>query len=157
MADIKDRESRSRNMAAIKNKDTKPEMYIRKLLFNRGYRFRKNVAGIIGHPDIWLPKYNTAIFVHGCYWHRHNNCKYAYMPKSHVEFWTKKFNANIARDNNIIIQLNDNGVKCLIIWECAVRYLIRHKEIENEFINKIKEFFDSKNMFIEIGRNNLIA
>ena len=144
-------------MAAIRNKDTKPEMYIRKLLFNRGYRFRKNATGIIGHPDIWLPKYKTAIFVHGCYWHRHSNCKYAYMPKGNVEFWREKFNANIARDNNIIIQLKKNEVKCMIIWECAVRYLISHRELENDFVDKIKEFLDSKDMFIEIGRKNFIA
>ena len=81
MADIKSPEDRSRNMAAIRNKDTKPEIYLRNLLFAEGYRYRKNYAKIPGHPDIYLPKYKTAIFVHGCFWHRHQGCKYAYMPK----------------------------------------------------------------------------
>ena len=75
MADIKSPEARSLNMSAIKSKDTKPELYLRKLLFSQGYRYRKNVRDVYGHPDIYLPKYNTAVFVHGCFWHRHNNCK----------------------------------------------------------------------------------
>lgn len=82
MTDIKSPEERSRNMAAIRSKDTKPEVYLRKLLFAQGYRYRKNYKKIPGHPDIYLPKYRTAIFVHGCFWHRHQGCKYAYMPKA---------------------------------------------------------------------------
>ena len=86
MADIKTPEERSRNMARIRSKDTKPEIYIRKKLFERGYRYRKNAVNVYGRPDIWLSGYNAAIFVHGCYWHRHNDCKYAYVPKSRVDF-----------------------------------------------------------------------
>ena len=89
MTDIKSPEERSRNMAAIRSKDTKPEVYLRKLLFAQGYRYRKNYKKIPGHPDIYLPKYRTAIFVHGCFWHRHQGCKYAYMPYSNIEFWKK--------------------------------------------------------------------
>ena len=91
MADIVSPERRSKNMSAIRSKDTKPEIYLRKLLFAEGYRYRIAEKSIPGHPDMFLRKYNTAIFVHGCFWHRHQGCKYAYMPKSRVEFWQKKF------------------------------------------------------------------
>ena len=91
MADIKSPEERSRNMRAIRSKDTKPEVYLRKLLFAQGLRYRKNVSQIPGHPDMYLAKYRTGIFVHGRFWHRHEGCKYAYMPKSRTEFWQKKF------------------------------------------------------------------
>ena len=87
--DIKSPEERSKNMAAIHSKNTKPEVYFRKLLFAQGYRYSLNSKNIPGHPDIYLKKYNTAIFVHGCFWHRHEGCKYAYMPKSRAEFWEK--------------------------------------------------------------------
>lgn len=98
MADIVSAEERSRNMAAIRNRDTKPEVYLRKLLFARGYRYRIADRSVPGHPDIFLRRYNTAIFVHGCFWHRHRECKYAYTPKSRVEFWQKKFDDNVRRD-----------------------------------------------------------
>lgn len=82
MADIKSPKERSRNMSRIKGKDTMPEVYIRKKLYERGFRYRKNTNIVPGHPDIWMRKYNAAIFVHGCYWHRHRGCRYAYMPKN---------------------------------------------------------------------------
>ena len=82
--DIKSPEERSKNMSAIRSRDTKPEVYFRKLLFAQGYRYRLNAKTVPGHPDIYLKKYNTAIFVHGCFWHRHPGCKYTYMPKSRV-------------------------------------------------------------------------
>lgn len=85
MADTISPERRSLNMSAIKSKDTKPEVYLRKLLYHQGFRYRKNYSGVFGHPDIYLPKYKVAIFVHGCYWHRHSGCQYAYMPKSRVD------------------------------------------------------------------------
>ena len=89
--DIKSPEERSKNMAAIHSKNTKPEIYLRKLMFARGYRYSVNSKSVPGHPDIYMKKYNTAIFVHGCFWHRHEGCKYAYVPKSRIEFWQKKF------------------------------------------------------------------
>ena len=98
MADIVSPEQRSQNMAAIRSRDTKPEVYFRKLLFAKGYRYRIAAKNIPGHPDIFLRKYNTAIFIHGCFWHRHHGCKYAYTPKSREDFWQNKFEANIKRD-----------------------------------------------------------
>ena len=97
MADIKSPEERSRNMSAIRSKDTKPELYLRKLLFAEGLRYRKNVERIPGCPDMFLAKYHTAVFVHGCYWHRHYGCKYAYTPISRIDFWQNKFNSYIIR------------------------------------------------------------
>lgn len=91
MADIKSAEDRSRNMAAIKSKNTSPELFLRHLLHTHGYRYRLYASHIPGHPDIWMKKYNVAMFIHGCFWHRHEGCKYAYMPKSRLEFWTTKF------------------------------------------------------------------
>lgn len=89
--DIVTSEQRSKNMSAIHSKNTRPEIYFRKLLFAEGYRYSLNAKNIPGHPDIYLRKYNTAIFINGCFWHRHEGCKYAYLPKSRVEFWQKKF------------------------------------------------------------------
>ena len=121
MADIKDSAKRSKNMSAIRSKNTKPELYIRKELFSRGYRYRVAPAKIPGHPDIYLTKYNLAIFVHGCFWHRHPGCKYAYVPKSRVEFWEKKFSDNIRRDEKVKQLLHNSGIRTLIIWECAIK------------------------------------
>lgn len=107
MTDIKTPAERSKNMAAIKGKNTKPEVFLRKQLFTAGYRYRNNSSLAPGHPDIWLRKYNTAIFVHGCFWHRHSGCKLCYMPKSRVEFWEKKFTDNI----NSVCSLTKNTDK----------------------------------------------
>lgn len=95
MADIMTPEQRSRNMAAVKGKDTKPEMIVRKYLFSRGMRFRIQVRKLPGNPDIVLPKYKTVIFVNGCFWHGHEDCKYFRLPKSNVEFWKEKIKRNI--------------------------------------------------------------
>ena len=116
MADIKSPEERSRNMAKIRSKDTKPEVWVRKKLFSRGYRYRKNEGNVPGHPDIWLKQYNTAIFVHGCFWHRHPGCRYSYMPKTRIEFWTDKFLKNIDRDERVKAELESAGIKMLVIW-----------------------------------------
>ena len=147
MADIKSKEERSKNMAAIKGKDTKPELYIRKLLFNHGYRYRKNCKNIPGHPDIWMRKYNAVIFINGCFWHRHSGCKYAYMPKSRREFWQKKFEENIVRDNLIKQKLLERNIRCLIIWECTINHM---KKEENELLSSIVSFLNSNNNFKEI-------
>ena len=150
MADIKSPEQRSLNMSRIRSKDTKPEEYIRKLLFSRGYRYRKNAKNVPGHPDAWLARYNTAVFVHGCFWHRHQGCKYAYMPKSRVEFWNDKFQKNIARDKVVMEQLQEQGIRSLVIWECTVRKMMQKSNIENDMINAVKEFLNSDQASLEL-------
>ena len=114
-------EQRSKNMAAIKSKNTKPEIAVRKLLHSMGYRFRLHRKDLPGSPDIVLPKYKTVIFVHGCFWHRHKNCKYASTPKTRKEFWEKKFRENINRDNLNQANLSLKGWKIIIIWECQLK------------------------------------
>lgn len=141
--DIKSKEARSLNMSKIKNKDTKPEVYLRKLLFSKGYRYRIAEKSVPGHPDIFLRKYNTAIFVHGCFWHRHEGCKYAYMPKSRVEFWQKKFDDNVRRDAVVRQELEKRGMKCLIIWECTLKQMTKDNEYTKTIVRQIEEFLIS--------------
>ncbi len=150
MADIKSPEARSLNMSKIRSKDTKPEKWLRKRLFERGYRYRKNANNIPGHPDAWLAKYNTAIFVHGCFWHRHCGCKYAYMPKSRVDFWQDKFQQNTERDQKVRKELLARGTKMLIVWECTVKKMMRQDEYSDEVIDKIEDFLRSGEKFREI-------
>ena len=125
-------EQRSRNMSAIKSKNTKPEIKVRKVLHSMGYRFRLHSKDLPGSPDIVLPKYKTVIFVHGCFWHRHQNCKYASTPKTRQEFWNKKFNDNILRDKKNLEILSSLGWKIIIIWECETKNIenLREKIID---------------------------
>ena len=118
-------EQRARNMSAIKSKNTKPEIAVRKLLHSMGYRFRLHRKDLPGSPDIVLPKYKTVIFVHGCFWHRHENCKYASTPKTRKEFWNKKFTENKKRDLEIQEKIKNLDWKSVVIWECET------KNIEN--------------------------
>lgn len=146
MADIVSAEQRSRNMAAIRSRDTKPEVYLRKLLFAKGYRYRIADKSVPGHPDIFLRKYNTAIFVHGCFWHRHPDCKYAYTPKSRVEFWQKKFDDNVRRDRIVQNELKERNIRCLIVWECTIKLMMKDSNIENSIIQKCMTFLRSNQM-----------
>ena len=114
------RDQRSKNMAKIKSKDTKPEIKVRSFLHNSGLRFRLNNKDLPGRPDIVLNKYKTVIFVDGCFWHRHRNCKYAYNPKSRVEFWEKKFRDNVKRDLKVNKQYSKIDWNQIRIWECEV-------------------------------------
>ena len=120
MSDKLTPEKRSWNMSRIKGKDTKIEVEVRKYLFSKGYRFRKNDKRYPGKPDIVLPKYHVAIFVHGCFWHRHEGCKLAYMPKSRVDFWADKFSKNVIRDAKVIDELFERRIRVLIVWECTI-------------------------------------
>ena len=148
--DIKSTEERSKNMSAIHSKNTKPEIYLRKQLFARGYRYGINSKNVPGHPDIYLKKYKTAIFVHGCFWHRHEGCKYAYMPKSRVDFWQKKFEANKKRDNIVKVQLTDVGVKRIIVWECTIKRMQKDSDINEDIMNRIENFLVSCEANMEI-------
>lgn len=150
VADIKSREKRSRNMAAIKGKDTKPEVYLRGLLFRHGYRFRKNTSLITGHPDIWMRKYNVAIFINGCFWHRHEGCKYAYKPKSNIEFWQRKFQLNVIRDQKVRDELKSKKVRCIIVWECTIREMRKNKALEEEYFKKLEKLILQNNLYAEL-------
>lgn len=143
-------EQRRRNMSQIRSKDTKPEVWIRKQLFAEGYRYRKNTGRIPGHPDIWLRKYNTAIFVHGCFWHRHEVCKYASIPKTHMEFWIEKFRKNVERDNRIMEELKALGVKELIVWECTVKQMMKSRDATEKVLNEIEGFLGSNELHKEL-------
>jgi DNA mismatch endonuclease, patch repair protein len=121
MADTLTKEKRSWNMSRIKSADTKPELAVRKTLHALGHRFRLHRKDLPGRPDIVLPKFRTVIFVHGCFWHRHKDCKYAYTPKSRQEFWETKFEKNTIRDKEAIQSLQALGWKVKIIWECKTR------------------------------------
>ena len=116
--DIISEEKRSWNMSRIRGKNTKPEIIVRSLLHKIGYRFRLHRKDLTGKTDIVLPKYNTVIFVHGCFWHRHKGCKYAYTPKSRVKFWKDKFAGTVKRDKQQLKQLKEKGWNVEIIWEC---------------------------------------
>lgn len=150
MTDIKTKEDRSKNMAAIHSKNTKPEVYLRKLLFSKGFRYRNNVKSIVGHPDIYLAKYNTAIFINGCFWHRHKDCKYAYMPKSRVEFWNNKFINNINRDLLVKSELEKTGIKCMVVWECTIKKMIKSEEERIKTLDTIIQFLNCTDIYKEI-------
>lgn len=117
------KEKRSWNMSRIPGKDTKPERIVRSILHRMGYRFRLHRKDLPGTPDIVLPKYGTVIFVHGCYWHRHPGCKFAYTPKSRVQFWNKKFQNNVRNDTKAKQQLEKMGWCVITVWECEIRKL----------------------------------
>lgn len=111
---------RSWNMSRIRGRDTKPEIRVRSILHRMGYRFRICRADLPGRPDIVLPKHRTVVFVHGCFWHRHKGCRFAYTPKSRPEFWSRKFEANVKRDRVVNKQLRRLGWKVVTIWSCAL-------------------------------------
>ncbi len=120
-------------MSRIKGKDTKPEKIVRSTLHKNGLRFRLNRKDLPGKPDIVLPKYKSVILVHGCFWHRHPRCKFAYNPKSRVGFWQKKFDENVERDEFVKKELRKKGWKVIVVWECKTRNL----EILEQHIDKI--------------------
>ena len=120
MADNLSKEVRSKNMSHIRSKNTKPEEAVRKYLFSKGLRYRKNVRKLPGCPDIVLPKYKAVIFVHGCFWHMHD-CERFVWPASNEEYWHKKLTGNVERDKNNQEMLQDMGWRVLIIWECELK------------------------------------
>jgi DNA mismatch endonuclease (patch repair protein) len=119
--DIVDQPTRSRMMAAIKGRNTKPELATRRALHSRGFRFRLCVKNIPGRPDLVFPKFKAVIFVHGCFWHRHEGCKYCTTPSTRPDFWQSKFRQNIARDCTVRATLLSSGWRVSIAWECALR------------------------------------
>lgn len=121
MADRLTKEKRSQNMAAIKGRDTKPELLVRKFLHRKGYRYSLHRKDLSGKPDIVLRKHRAVVFVNGCYWHRHAGCKFLYKPKSNIDFWMEKFANNVKRDKRNYKDLEQKGWHVIIIWECELK------------------------------------
>jgi DNA mismatch endonuclease, patch repair protein len=121
LADIFSKEERSKIMAGISGKETKPEVLVRKFLFSKGFRYRKNVKTLPGKPDIVLPKFKTAIFIHGCFWHGHSRCKRAALPKTNNSFWKTKVKGNKERDKRNYLELKRMGWHVITIWQCELR------------------------------------
>jgi DNA mismatch endonuclease (patch repair protein) len=128
-------------MSGIRGKDTKPELLIRKGLHARGVRYRLHAKGLPGRPDIYLPKFNAVIFVHGCFWHGHD-CKYFKVPKTRPEFWLEKIGSNRIRDMRNWQALEEKGVRILIVWECAVRSVLARGCID-ELVDEVHGWLKS--------------
>lgn len=131
MPDKFSKAKRSDIMSKISGKETKPEIMVRKYLFAHGFRYRKNVANLPGKPDILLPKYKTVIFVNGCFWHGHKNCKNAELPTTNTEFWRTKISATIERDKRQKLELQKIGYKVLTVWQCELTAKKREQTLEN--------------------------
>ena len=121
MADVVDAVTRSRMMAGIRGKNTRPEMALRRTMHAAGYRFRLHDRNLPGSPDLVFPRYRAAVFVHGCFWHRHKGCQYATVPGTRADFWKEKFTGNVERDLRNINALRDSGWRTALVWECALR------------------------------------
>lgn len=124
MADFLSVNQRHRCMSRVKSKDTKPEILLRKSFWKRGLRYRVNEVKLPGKPDIVIPKYRTVIFVHGCFWHGHKNCKKASIPTTNTEFWTAKITRNQQRDQEVWRQLEAKGWSVIIVWECQLKKVV---------------------------------
>lgn len=136
--DVHTPKTRSYNMSQIRAKDTTPEATVRKYLFANGFRYRKNDDKLPGKPDIVLPKYKTVIFVNGCFWHKHDGCKYFVWPKSNVEFWKQKLLANEARDIKNNELLHKAGWNVIVIWECELKNNLASQTLKS-LLQKIKQ------------------
>jgi len=121
MADVHTAQQRRFNMQQVKAKDTKPELLVRKFLHAHGFRYSLHKKTLPGKPDIVLPKYKTIIFVHGCFWHGHSNCKYFSLPKTRTQWWTDKINTNKANDAKTVKVLRKEGWLVLTVWECKLK------------------------------------
>lgn len=135
--DVHSKEVRSYNMSQIHCKNTRPEELVRRYLFSQGFRYRKNDKRLPGTPDIVLPKYKTVIFINGCFWHKHEDCKYFVWPKNNSDFWKAKISANIVRDAKEKEELRNNGWRVLVVWECQLRKDTKEKTL-SELANTIR-------------------
>ncbi|MBF6645524.1 very short patch repair endonuclease [Chryseobacterium indologenes] len=138
MTDVHSKEIRSYNMSKIKGKDTKPEILVRKFLFAEGFRYRLHSKKLPGTPDIVLNKYKTVVFIHGCFWHGHNNCKYYVIPKTKTEWWLEKIEKNKANDKANIVKLEQKGWKVIIVWECGLKLKNRDNTLK-KLIEELKK------------------
>lgn len=135
MADVHEPETRSYNMSQISGKDTKPEMMVRKFLHSNGFRYGLHRKDLPGKPDLVLPKYNTIIFVHGCFWHAHEDCKYFKIPQTRTDWWKNKLYGNKERDEKNIEELKEKGWKVIVVWGCE----LKPKKRKQRLVNLINE------------------
>ena len=138
MADVFSIKKRSQIMASVSGKDTKPEILVRRKLFSEGFRYRKNDSRYPGKPDIVIPKYNTIIFIHGCFWHGHKGCKHSELPTSNVDYWKTKISKNINRDKKNIVELQRQGWTVIVIWECEIETIDKRENRLNKLIGEIR-------------------
>lgn len=138
-------------MSNIRGRDTKPELMVRRYLHGRGLRYRLNDRRLTGKPDLVFPRYGTAVFVHGCFWHRHDGCRLAYNPKSRVEFWKEKFAKNVVRDTTVREQLNHQGYNVAIIWECLLRSTQQRENGLDTLYQWIVKTKSGGGQFLELG------
>lgn len=129
--------TRSENMSRVKNKNTGPEIFLRKQLWHKGFRYRTNYSKLPGSPDIYIPKYKAAIFVNGCFRHMHENCKYSSIPKNNHDFWKKKLESNVIRDKENYEKLENMGIKVIVVWGCEIKKMKKDNSILNHIIDKI--------------------
>lgn len=137
MTDRVSKEMRSKNMSHIKGNNTSIEIKVRKYLYHHGFRYRINYKNLPGTPDIYIPKHNVAIFINGCFWHHHYNCKLAYIPKTRQDYWINKFNKNIDNDIKNTKKLEQMDIKVIIVWECEIKECFEYRT--NELIKEIWE------------------
>lgn len=154
MTDVHTSAQRSANMSAIRSRNTKPELLVRRMLFAQGFRYRLHVKKLPGAPDLVLTKYRTAIFVHGCFWHGHN-CHLFRMPQTRREFWETKIGQNIKRDANVFAQLRQLGWRVLVVWECGLKG--RRRLSEEQLVQLIGGWIrESREAFLEVGASQSI-
>lgn len=150
MADIVNKETRSRMMSGIRGKDARPELLLRRALHARGFRYRLHPKTMNGRPDMVLTKHRVAVFVHGCFWHRHEGCRFASTPATRAEFWAAKFAANIRRDQKVVATLSENGWRIAIVWECALK-----KQANVDLtVEQLADWILEGGSFIEIGEKD---
>ncbi|QXQ02954.1 very short patch repair endonuclease [Stenotrophomonas sp. 2694] len=145
MADTVSQEVRSRMMSRIRNKDSKPELLVRRYLHRHGFRYRIHDLRISGRPDVVLPKYRCVIFVHGCFWHRHRSCKYAATPATRPEFWIEKLEKNRMRDERVQSSLLQAGWRVAVVWECSL------KASADATLAELQKFVLSDDKFTELA------
>lgn len=155
MADVHDEATRRRNMSAIRGKNTKPEITLRKELFRRGFRFRLHRKDLPGKPDIVLPKYHAVIQVQGCFWHGHNGCPLFKLPSSRQDFWLNKINSNKTRDAENTRKLLESGWRICEIWECSMKGKGR-KPLE-DVMSELSEWLRGDRLYAEIHGKNIVT
>jgi DNA mismatch endonuclease (patch repair protein) len=133
MTDVHTPATRSYNMSQIKGKNTKPEMLVRQYLHAQGLRYRLHTKDLPGKPDLVLPKYKTVVFVHGCFWHKHDGCRYFVIPKTRTEFWMNKIGRNVANDIRQQQELAAAGWRVLTVWECELKPAVRDHNLSELF------------------------